>query len=497
MFPSTKEEYMKLTAKANLIPVFQEFSAALETPLSVFLKLNKGNYGFLLESVEKGTQVGRYSFIGVEPFLIFQGQKGEVSITSKEKKEIFKSKDPLKELEGIFQKFKALKVSQLAGFSGGAVGYLGHDMIRYWERLPLPPGKDTLYPDCFFIFPKVVVIFDHVKQKMQIVVNCFNQEEGTDSYQEAKEKIREIVSLLKKPLIEYPQQLSAPLEKYTDYLYNCSAQEFQQMVVKAKEHIGRGDIFQVVLSRKATFSLKTDPILIYKNLRSLNPSPYMFYLSFADIKLIGSSPEVMVKVDDGRAQFSPIAGTRPRGKTWEEDQRLSRELLEDEKEKAEHLMLVDLGRNDLGKVSRYGSVQVEKFMEIENYSHVKHLVSTIVGDLKEGYTSFDVLRATFPAGTLSGAPKLRALEIIDQLEPDGRGPYGGAVGYIDYDGNMDTCITIRTLIIKGNKGYVQAGAGIVADSHPEKEYQEGCNKAEALLKALEAAERSDYVAFGN
>jgi len=269
------------------------------------------------------------------------------------------------------------------------------------------------------------------------------------------------------------------------------------MVKKAKDYILSGDIFQVVLSRKTGFLFKTDPLVVYRNLRSLNPSPYMFYLSFEDITLIGSSPEVMVKVENKMAELRPIAGTRARGRTREEDQYLTQELLADEKEKAEHLMLVDLGRNDLGKVSEYGTVQVEDFMQVENYSHVKHIVSKVTGKIKEGYDCFDLLRAAFPAGTVSGAPKIRAMEIIDELEFDGRGPYAGAVGYISYTGNMDTCITIRTLIAKGSKGFIQAGAGIVADSDPLKEYQEVSNKAKALLTALEMAERGEFSAIGD
>ncbi|MDK2824343.1 MAG: anthranilate synthase component [Clostridia bacterium] len=497
MFPNSPEEFSNLTKGANLIPVFQEYSAALDTPLSVFLKLNKGPYAFLLESVEKGTQMGRYSFIGFEPAVIFQAKDGKVSITNKEKTIMYESTDPLQELEKIFKNYQPLKVPGLPGFSGGAVGYLGYDMIRYWEKLPKDPCKDTGYPDCFFMFPETLIIFDHVKQTIMIVVNVSVGEDPERNYLQAVNTIKEIIMKLKKPIYQVPEEKPQYIEKYTDYIYNCTPGEFQEMVKSAKEYIRAGDIFQVVLSRKVGFLLKTEPLLIYRNLRSLNPSPYMFYLSFADIKLIGSSPEVMVKVEDGRAELRPIAGTRPRGQTPEEDLRFSAELLRDEKERAEHLMLVDLGRNDLGRISQYGSVEVEDFMNIENYSHVKHIVSRVTGRLKGEYNCFDVLRASFPAGTVSGAPKIRAMEIIDQLEPDGRGPYAGAVGYISYTGNMDTCITIRTLIARGNRGFVQAGAGIVADSDPFREYQEVCNKAAALLRAVEMAERGEFFAASN
>jgi len=497
MSQPTKEEFAEFSKKANLIPVYQEYSAALETPLSAFLKLKKGAYAFLLESVEGGVRLGRYSFIGFEPSQIFQAKDGKVTITNKKKKVQFKSTDPLQELEKIFQRYKPLKIPGLPVFSGGAVGYLGYDMIRYWEELPKTTGKDTKYPDCLFMFADTLVVFDHVRQTLKIIVNVSVGEKPEADYLKAIAKIEEICSELERPIPKKSVERQNLLIGETEYTHNCTSVEFQKMVKKAKEYIRAGDIFQVVLSRKIEFQLKTDPLLIYRNLRSLNPSPYMFYLSFDDIHLIGSSPEVMVKVEDDIAELRPIAGTRPRGKTEEEDERLAQELLADEKERAEHLMLVDLGRNDLGRVSEYGSVKVEDFMSIENYSHVMHIVSKVVGRLKKDYNCFDVLRASFPAGTVSGAPKIRAMEIIDELEPDGRGPYAGAVGYISYSGNMNTCITIRTLIARGNIGFIQAGAGIVADSNPLMEYREIENKAQALLKAVKMTERRVPNAAGN
>ncbi|MFZ5945637.1 MAG: anthranilate synthase component I [Bacillota bacterium] len=496
MFPDCKEKFIKLAQQANLIPVFQEYSAALETPLSVFLKLNKGSYTFILESVEKGTQVGRYSFVGFKPSLVFKAKDGRVSITDREQTIMFETIDPLLELKKIFQRYQTLEAPGLPGFSGGAVGYLGYDMIRYWEKLPKELNKNTEYPDCFFMFPENLIIFDHVKQTMTIVINVSVTKSPEEDYFKALKEVEKINLELQKPLYQLPVE-NSDSEKYTDYFFNTSPNEFQEMVKRAKDYILNGDIFQVVLSRKTGFLFKTDPLVVYRNLRSLNPSPYMFYLSFDDITLIGSSPEVMVKVENKMAELRPIAGTRARGRTREEDQYLTQELLADEKEKAEHLMLVDLGRNDLGKVSEYGTVQVEDFMQVENYSHVKHIVSKVTGKIKEGYDCFDLLRAAFPAGTVSGAPKIRAMEIIDELEFDGRGPYAGAVGYISYTGNMDTCITIRTLIAKGSKGFIQAGAGIVADSDPLKEYQEVSNKAKALLTALEMAERGGFSAIGD
>ncbi|MBZ4687798.1 MAG: trpE [Clostridiales bacterium] len=497
MFPQSEEEFRKLAAKANLIPVYEEYSAALETPLSAFLKLKKSSFAYLLESVEGGSQPGRYSFIGVDPSILFEAKDGKVTVTKQGKTIKYISNDPLQELQKIFESYQPLEVPGLPAFSGGAVGYLGYDMIRYWEEIPKPAEKDTGYPDCFFMFADTLIIFDHFKQTMKITVNVSVGNDPEKDYNKAVSKIKEISSILNKPLADILTLKGGLSMQGTDYSYNCTSEEFQEMVKKAKEYIRAGDIFQVVLSRKINFTLQSDPILIYRSLRSLNPSPYMYYLSFGEIKIVGSSPEVMVKVVDGRAELKPIAGTRPRGKTKEEDEKLARELLADEKERAEHLMLVDLGRNDLGRVSEYGSVKVNDYMQIENYSHVMHIVSKVAGRVRKEYTCFDVLKASFPAGTVSGAPKIRAMEIIDELEPDGRGPYAGAVGYISYTGNMDTCIAIRTLFIKGNKGYIQAGAGIVADSNPLNEYYEVCNKSQALVNALERAERGESLAVGN
>lgn len=490
VFPESKEEFAKLAKEGNLIPVYEEYSAALETPLSAFLKLKKGSHAFLLESVEGGVRPGRYSFIGFEPSMLFQAKNGEVIITDRKKRVRYLSSDPLEELKQIFRKIKPIKISGLPVFSGGAVGYLGYDMIRYWEKLPQKLNKNTEYPDCFFMFVDELIIFDHVKQTMKVVVNVPVDENPEKGYFKAVARIKEIRKTLNKSVAEIrPSEQSFPGYEHTNFSHNCTSEEFQRMVGKAKEYIMSGDIFQVVLSRKVNFQLRNHPITVYNSLRSLNPSPYMFYLCFNDIHMIGSSPEIMVKVEEGVAELRPIAGTRPRGKTEEEDESMGRELLADEKERAEHLMLVDLARNDLGRISEYGSVKVKEFMKIEKYSHVMHIVSRVIGRIRKPYDCFDVIRATFPAGTVSGAPKIRAMEIIDELEPDGRGPYAGAVGYIGYSGNMDTCITIRTLIAKGDRGFVQAGAGIVADSDPLREYYEVCNKAQALLSAVRMAER--------
>lgn len=489
MFPENKAAFLKMAQEANLIPVYEEYFAALETPLSVFLKLRQGDYAFLLESVEGGTRPGRYSFIGVEPVLLFEVKDGKVIIQEEGGIVEKRSADPLKELEKIFQRYDPLRIPELPVFSGGAVGYLGYDMIRCWEELPKDSSKDTEYPDCVFMIPRILVVFDHVRQTMKIVVNVPVGKDPEHDYLQAAAKIREICEKIDHSLPSFPTLSSHLFLKEKQYVSNCDQMSFEGMVEKAKEYIRAGDIFQVVLSRKTSFDLPADPVAIYCSLRNINPSPYMFYLSYGAIQIVGSSPEIMVKVEDGVVELRPIAGTRPRGKEGEEDKKLAEDLQADEKEKAEHLMLVDLGRNDVGRVSEYGSVEMEEFMIIEKYSHVMHLVSKVTGRIKREFTCFDVLRASFPAGTVSGAPKIRAMEIIDELEQEGRGPYAGAVGYISFSGNMDMCIAIRTIFSYQNRGFFQAGAGIVADSDPVKEYRETCIKAQALIHALERAER--------
>lgn len=496
MYPCCVEEFIKLAQKGNIVPVYEEYSAALETPLSVFMKMRRGPYGFLLESVERGQSLGRYSFIGSEPYLLFSAKDGKVTIQENGRIIDFASSDPLLELEKIFKRYHPVKVPGLPGFTGGAVGYLGYDMVRYFEKLPPKKEEDTGFPDCMFMFTDTLVIFDHVRQTIQVVVNVRVTDNPHHDYREAVRKIKFVSARLNDPLPLCQISNTAKPQKNLNYSYSLTSEQFQEMVKEAKSYIKKGDIFQVVLSQRINIQLETEPLKIYRMLRSLNPSPYMFYLHLDDIRFVGSSPELLVKVEKEKVEVRPIAGTRPRGKDEFTEHQLEKELLADEKEKAEHLMLVDLGRNDLGRVSRYGSVKVENFMEVEKYSHVMHLVSRVKGTLLPGCNCFDALRACFPAGTVSGAPKIRAMEIIDTLEPTPRGPYAGAVGYISYGGDMDTCITIRTLVVKQDTGYIQAGAGIVADSDPLKEYQETQNKARALLRAVEmATERGEaYVA---
>lgn len=485
MIKPSVEELYQFVSDFDYVPIYQETSAALETPLAVFMKLREAPYAYLLESVDRGEQVGRYSFVGFNPSIIFQAQDGLIKLEVSDQKIEYFCSDPLLELEKIFQKRKTPRLSGLPPFSGGAVGYFGYEMVRYCDDLPKSLNKKGEFPDCLFMFSDTLLIFDHVKQTIKIVANIHTDGDLEENYLEGVRKIEEISMKLENSLPKDSYKNHAEDENLASILTeNYSQEEFMEMVSSAKKNIFAGDIFQVVLSKKTHFRLKKDPIMVYRRLRSMNPSPYMFFLSFGDIKLIGSSPEVMVKTEDDKVELRPIAGTRPRGKTEAEDQILAKSLLADEKELAEHLMLVDLGRNDVGRVSDYGTVHVKDFMHVENYSHVMHIVSNVHGKIKKDLSSFDVFRAAFPAGTVSGAPKIRAIEIIEELEKDKRGPYAGAVGWISYSGNMDTCIAIRTLFIKGNEGFIQAGAGIVADSDPLYEYKESSNKAKALLKAL-------------
>ncbi|MCR4442542.1 MAG: anthranilate synthase component I [Peptococcaceae bacterium] len=489
----SKEEFLRRAEKGSVVPVFCQYSASFDTPLSIYLKIREGPYSFLLESVERGVQVGRYSFISAEPRLVFKAVNGKVTLLENGRETSFHTEDPLRELEGLMAESRSVRVPGLAGFSGGAVGYLGYGMARYFEKLP--PGKNCEedFPDCVFMFADTLVIYDHVRQVIQVVSNARITGDPEQDYEQAVQRIKSIAQKLRRPVCtgEAGRPENRPSGSPCRVSSNMTAGEFVEMVKKAQEYIRAGDIFQVVLSQRYMTELECEPLEIYRSLRAINPSPYMFFLEMDDLKLVGSSPEVLVKASGGEAEVRPIAGTRPRGRDDAEERRLEEELAGDEKEKAEHLMLVDLGRNDLGRVCEYGSVKVEKFMEIEKYSHVMHLVSRVRGTLAPGVNSFKLLRACFPAGTVSGAPKIRAMEIIEELEKTPRGPYAGAVGYFGYSGDMDTCITIRTAVIKGNRVYAQAGAGIVADSDPQKEDLECKNKAKAMLRAIQAAGKGE------
>ncbi len=493
----TLSEARALAENNSLIAVHRELPADLETPVSVYMKLRAGHCGpsFLLESVEKGEQLGRYSFIGVHAPMtaVAYGDKTIIGGAGGAVLEEHEG-DPLEVVRQLMQDRSPNRLAGLPRFTGGAVGYFGYDLVRFMEKLPDTAERELTVPDMVLLFSDNLVVFDHVRHKLTIIANMRTQDDLRASYADAIARIDNIVADLHEPLTvpETPEyQSDAKWES------NLTQDEFEANVLAAKEYIAAGDIFQVVLSQRLSRDTKADPLTIYRALRMLNPSPYMYFLDFngvagiegEPVRIIGSSPELHVRLDDNVAFLHPIAGTRWRGKTQEEDDALAEELLADPKERAEHVMLVDLGRNDLGRVCEYGTVTVPTMMAIERYSHVMHIVSDVRGTPRPDQDAFALLRATFPAGTVSGAPKIRAMEIIEELEGTRRGPYAGAVGYISYDGTMDTCITIRTIVMQGQRCHLQAGGGIVADSEPTYEYNESLNKARALSVAVDQAEQ--------
>jgi len=494
MYYPTKQEFEKLCKKGNLIPLYREILADVDTPVSAFIKLDDGKYTYLLESVERGERLGRYSFLGIHPFLIFQSKGKSVHLFYPDgKREDYEVEDdPLSILKKIMHSFKVVTLPHLPIFFGGAVGYIGYDVVKFWEKVPHLRKEELSFSDSFFVFTNSVVIFDHLNHKIKIVSYAFlNGESPGKVYQQAVERIEEIVYRLSCTLPQPRNKISGKGRKGEVIKSNFTPEEFTRCVKQAKEYIGKGDIFQVVLSQRFSRKISVSSFDIYRVLRSLNPSPYMYYLRCGDFSLVGSSPEILVRKEGDKVVLRPIAGTRPRGKNEDEDAKLARDLMRDEKERAEHIMLVDLGRNDLGRVCDYGTVKVKELFSLERYSHVMHLVSEVQGTLRKGVDQFDLLRACFPAGTVSGAPKVRAMQIIEELEPSCRGPYAGALGYFSFSGNMDTCIIIRTIIISKDTAYIQAGAGIVADSVPDNEFKETLNKAKALIKAIELAERGE------
>lgn len=489
IFPSF-EEFKKKLSEGNLVPVWKEILADFDTPVSAFKKIETGDFSFLLESVEGGEKWGRFSFLGTEPSVIFRSKGSKIEITENgETTEI--EGDPIEELRKLHARYKPVNEPGLPRFHGGAVGYFCYDIVRFVEDLP-EIGKDELgLWDSLFIITDTVLVFDNVNHKIKIIYNAYVEDasESETCYKKAVERIDEITERLRKPLSSGGTNGSSKKgsDEQVELVSNFDPEDYKEAVRKTKEYIRAGDIIQAVISQRWKTKLEVDPFDLYRALRVLNPSPYMFYLKTDSETLVGSSPEVMVRVEDGKVLSRPIAGTRPRGGSEEEDLSLEKELLADPKERAEHIMLVDLARNDLGRVSDTGTVHVDELMIIERYSHVMHIVSNVTSELSEGKDAFDVVKATFPAGTLSGAPKVRAMEIIEETEPARRGAYGGAVGYFSFSGNMDTCITIRTFLIKDGEIYIQAGAGIVADSDPEREYEETVNKVKALVKAVETA----------
>ncbi len=483
--------FKKLAKKGNLVPVYKELLADFETPVSAFCKIDTSDYAFLLESIEGQEKIGRYTFLGSSPSTVIKTKGRQVEIIKDKKVKKYKVENPIDEIKKIFSEYTFVKTKHLPRFCGGLVGYFGYDMVRFIEDLPDISKNTMKLPDSILMLTDTLVIFDHVSRTLKVVSNAHIEGNNTKkAYEHAIKKIDAIIKNLKKPQ-QSPKgnsQKTGKIKREKKFTSNFTKKAFMAAVNKAKEYIKNGDIIQVVLSQRFKTSIKTKPFNIYRTLRYVNPSPYMYYLKFKDFKLIGSSPEIMVRLEDKKVEVRPIAGTRPRGATAAKDARLIKDLLKDPKEVAEHIMLVDLGRNDLGRVCKFGSVRVPELMLIEKYSHVSHMVSDCVGLLKAKKDMFDVIKSTFPAGTVSGAPKVRSMEIIEELEKEKRGPYAGSVAYFSFSGNLDSCITIRTIVIKGKTAYIQAGAGIVADSNPRKEYIETLNKSKAMKKAIDLAE---------
>lgn len=499
---TTFEEFKQLSSGGNVIPVYETLLADTETPVSVYLKIQQESpYSFLLESVEGGDQVGRYSFIGFNPFMRFsiQGKKFSLDTFHDDVKVLpgLVSQDdhPLVALKKIFSHIKTVRSPGLPRLSGGAVGYFGYESVQLVEDVPVIHQDEFALPDALLLFYDVVLVFDNLQRRIFLVSNAYLPAEGRSEqvlfseYQKATSEIALLKQLLRRPAAPEigTAELHGQMKRVTEKEHYCAAVE------RSREYIVEGDIFQVVLSQRLEQDATVAPFDLYRALRMINPSPYMYYLQCKDFSIIGASPEMLVRVEDGDVETRPIAGTRRRGVTREEDDRLEKELIDDPKERAEHLMLVDLGRNDLGRICLYGSVRVEQYMSVEKYSHVMHLVTSVHGTLRPDLTQIDALFSCFPAGTLTGAPKIRAMEIIAELEKLHRGVYGGAVAYIDFSGNLDSCIAIRTMVMKGKVLRFQAGAGIVYDSKPEREYEETMEKLRANLKSLEMLTSSEHM----
>ncbi len=476
MYHPTLEEVKMRKHEGNIIPIYRDIVADLETPVSAFLKVNRNGYSFLLESVEGGQRLARYSFIGTEPYAVITTDKDNTI-------------DPLTVIEKELSTRTLVSVPGLPRFCGGAVGYLSYEAAAHFERLPLLANDPQGIPEAVFMLTDTFLVFDHVTHKIKVVSHVRLDGDIDDAYQGAVKKIDSLIERLNQPLDHVESHSIAPTHTYQTQS-NFTRKDFESSVLKIKDYIAAGEAIQVVLSQRLAQQTNASPFDLYRALRTVNPSPYMFFLDLKDFQIIGASPEVLVRVEDGMVMTRPLAGTRPRGKSDEEDIRLEQELKTDEKERAEHIMLVDLARNDIGRVSEPGSVEVSDLMDVERYSHVMHLVTHVQGKLRRDLTCFDALRACFPAGTVSGAPKIRAMEIISEFEQEKRGPYAGAVGYFSTSGNMDMAIAIRTMVMKQDIVYVQSGCGIVHDSVPEREYEETLNKAMALLKAINQAEKA-------
>jgi len=495
MYSPTLAEFQKLATQGNLIPVARRILADLETPLSAYRKIRGAGESFLFESVEGGEHVGRYSFVGCNPRAVIRQDSQHVQMF--ENGRVTESfmvgrdvKDGLEVVERLMKKFRAVATPGLPRFTGGAIGFIGYEFIHDVEpSVPRPPADDLKTPVMYFLIADQILIFDRAEQTITILVNAILDEttSAEAAYEDATSEIDRIISLLEQPSEHQPVTLPAEVAPMV-FESNLKPEKFQANVLAAKKYITAGDIIQVVGSQRFSAPVTASPLNIYRATRSTNPSPYMFLLELDGFSLVGASPELHVRCEEGKVEIRPIAGTRRRGKNEAEDLALEKELLADPKERAEHVMLVDLARNDIGRVCDFGSVQVKDLMIIERYSHVMHIVSQVEGKLSANKSPYDLMRATFPAGTLSGAPKIRAMQIIAELEQTARGPYGGCVGYFSFNGNLDCCITIRTALVKDGKAYVQAGGGWVNDSTPEAEFQETVNKSMAMRKAIALAE---------
>ena len=479
------EEVRGLASEGNLVPIYREVPADLETPVSAYLKVARPPYSFLLESVEGGERLARYSFIGTEPYSVLKSGPGQPQ----------GAVDPLRPVQAEMERHSVVSLPELPRFHGGAVGYVAYDAVRYFEPRLIAPETDPLeLPESIFLCADTLLVFDHLRHTIKVLSHVRVDGDLDAAYETAIRKINQLVERLEQPLSAPPATTPVAADSPPQTTSNFSREDYELAVLRAKEYIYAGDIIQAVLSQRFARSTYAQPFQIYRALRTVNPSPYMYYLELDGFQIIGASPEMLVRLEDGQVATHPIAGTRPRGGDSAESDAMEKELRESEKERAEHIMLVDLGRNDIGRVSQPGTVSVPQLMDVERYSHVIHLVSHVVGDIKPELSAYDALRACFPAGTVSGAPKIRAMEIISESEGQMRGPYAGAVGYFSFSGNMDTAITIRTIVMRPsetagmNVAYVQAGGGIVADSVPAEEYQETWHKASALLRAIDRAE---------
>jgi anthranilate synthase component 1 len=479
-FP-TLDQVKAMAGQGNIVPIYREVIADLETPVSAYLKVARGKHSFLLESVEGGERIARYSFIGTEPYRVLR--TGDSAIANET------PGDPLVQIEDELRRFNPVRIDGLPRFHGGAVGYMAYECARYYEKLPVPAADPQGFPEAIFLFIDTLLVFDHLQRKIKVVGHARLDGDVEASYRQATWKIEELVQRLAQPLSRLPYDLArgdAAIDR--TFVSNNTQDEFMRKVERAKEYIRRGDTYQIQVSQRFTRQTDAHPFEVYRALRQINPSPYMYYLELGDMHVVGASPEMLVRIEDGTIETHPIAGTRRRGRDAADEQRMAEELQSSEKERAEHIMLVDLARNDLGRVCAPGTVKVTSLMEIERYSHVMHMVSHVVGKLRSDVSTYDALRAYFPHGTVTGAPKIRTMEIIAELEGERRGGYGGCVGYFDMSGNCDTALAIRTIWMKPGVAYAQAAGGVVFDSTPEEEFRESHNKAAATMRAIELAE---------